>query len=149
MEQYMAKKRVTVSELSENVTDLLKLVEGYTKEVNLLHGAGNESVPTRLKVLEGGLESLAKDYKELLAKFEKCKEHHGAKTDIDIVNLQNDVSNLQKALESAGIQINTRLNSLDKFRETYKASWKNYIFAAIKFVATIATAYIIFKLTGK
>lgn len=125
-----------VKDISEHAEATIKvqLELQYFREtvqpvVDLYNGTdGRESLATRLKMLEDG-QARTED---------KLKKADNTKVNQEMINIKRDISDLKDDTKD-----------LNDFKEASKASWRTYVLSVVKWIGAIASAYIVFKLTGK
>lgn len=120
-----SKLRNEISLLRQNIEPIIRSYQG--------EGA-QESIPTRLKILEIDIKKLEDSFnKQNYAEVEK-----------EILNLRNDINKIKEE----GDDRDSKLSDVDKFIEDSKSSWRKYTMKLLEWIGAIASAYVIFRLTG-
>lgn len=126
--------RSDINTLKVNLEPILKAFQGSETR---------DSILTRIKLLEEALERIEK----------AVEEANNTQIEKDMIDIRNSIDKLQNGLATLNKTVEDMktgdMKKFNDFMEASKASWKKTVVEVVKWIAAIASAYIIYKLTGK
>lgn len=126
--------RSDINTLKVNLEPILKAFQGSETR---------DSILTRIKLLEDTLERIEK----------AVEEANNTQIEKDMIDIRNSIDKIQNGLSALNKAVEDvkagDIKKFNDFMEASKASWKKTVIEIIKWIAAIASAYIIYKLTGK
>lgn len=126
--------RSDINTLKVNLEPILKAFQGTETR---------DSILTRIKLLEEALERIEK----------AVDEANNTQIEKDMIDIRNSIDKIQNGLTTINKAVeDLKIGDIKKFNdfmEASKASWRKTALEVIKWIGAIASAYIIYRITGK